>query len=47
MAERYAMTKWHVIENIATLAAVVALWYITDSAWSLLLMLNLNYPRKV
>lgn len=36
---------WATLENIATIAAVVVIWCFTGSAWSLLLLMNLNTAK--
>lgn len=38
--------KWIVLENIFTLLLMVGLFIYTNSAWSFLLMLNLNTIKK-
>jgi hypothetical protein len=38
--------RWAYIENIATLAAVVGVCWVTNSPWGLLLLLNMNTPSS-
>ena len=44
--KQYKVYVWVIIENIVTIIAASGLFILTHSAWSFLLLINLNFIKK-